>query len=232
MFSGSTPRKPQIFQLLTLFAVQRFSQKNAKSFKNMENIAKCAISLENLKSYEIRWKSAFGLPLSSSGPEPWRLRCLGTCAFADARICTADDYVLATALMFQAAPRRLQCASPHDDEDNSHPLYRSVRPQKHKCPNSVSSRVQAQRSSETSQRHFTIRSHTISSFQEITHILQCVRCFFNRFCIFLRQSLKSNQLEELENLRFARGTPRGNKSKELQATPGKKWKNNKKTKTK
>jgi len=42
--------------------------------------------------------------------------------------------------------------------------------------------------------------------------------------------LKSNQPEELENLRFARGTPRGNKSKELQATPGKKWKNNKKTK--
>ena len=48
--------------------------------------------------------------------------------------------------------------------------------------------------------------------------------FFNRFCIFLTQSLKSNQLEELENLRFARGTPRGNKSKELQATPGKKFK--------
>ena len=56
-------------------------------------------------------------------------------------------------------------------QEHSHPLYRSVRPQKHKCPNSVSSRVQAQRSSETSQMHFTIRSHTISSFQEITHIL-------------------------------------------------------------
>ena len=141
-------------------------------------------------------------------------------------------YVLATALMFQAAPRRLQCASPHDDEDNSHPLYRSVRPQKHKCPNSVSSRVQAQRSSETSQRSFTIRSHTISSFQEITHILQCFRCFLIDSAFFLTQSLKSNQLEELENLRFARGTPRGNKSKELQATPGKKWKNNKKNKKK